>query len=674
MRSSQRAKRTLRDVYSVEATVGRKARMCGIAGVLGGPSRAALLIDLARMTGAVVHRGPDSAGVWLDESAGLALGHRRLAIVDLTDTGAQPMVSACGRYAITYNGELYNTEELRAELAAKGDVFRGHSDTEVLLAGLARWGLEVTLKKLVGIFAFGFWDRENRCLSLARDHLGVKPLYWSQGPNGFAFASELRALAALPWFDRALDMAGIGAFLQAKYIRAPLTIYRAASALPPGCHMSVRAEGPSAPKAYWRLEEVASRLAGQRAAAANAAEALESLEAILRNAVRRQMVSDVPLGAFLSGGIDSSTVVAMMQRASSRPVRTFSIGFDRPGFDEAPAAKAVAAHLKTDHTEHYVTDKDALELAPRMAGLFDQPHADVSNIATYLLCKMARAHVTVALSGDGGDELFFGYSRYLHAARVRRHVARLPGRVRGLLAAAIGGRALRNEGFAWPGRVARARWSAARLLHLARDDAGDVYRHFGTAWLDPGVMAPGAQADDAGWAERRSLLADPDERMMLHDSLTYLPDDVLAKVDRASMAVSLEARVPLLDHRVVEHAWGMSQSLKYQGGVGKWALKQVLYRYVPPALVDRPKQGFDAPIGSWLRGGLRDWGETLLSPAVIKRFGVLDPRPVQQLWKAHQSGTVDASPYLWCLLNLQSWLQDGHPAPATQAPLLEPTE
>lgn len=644
--------------------------MCGIAGILQTRDHSCLNESLLRMLNTLVHRGPDGSGIWLDESAGFALGHRRLSIVDLTASGAQPMLSECGRFVLSYNGELYNTKELRSELISKGDRFRGHSDTEVLLAALARWGVEGALKKLVGIFAFALWDRQKRSLVLARDHMGVKPIFWTAGPGGFAFASELKALATDPNFDRALDPAGLGSFLQFKYVRAPLTIYAAARALPPGSYMMVDATGAGVPQAYWRLEDVAARLAPQRRSQQDDQEAVDQLESMLSDAVSRQLVSDVPLGAFLSGGIDSSTIVSLMQRVSSSPVSTFSIGFDIPGINEAHIAKAVAAHLGTKHTELYVTEREAMDTVPKIAAIFDQPHADVSNIATYLLCQMAREHVTVSLSGDGGDELFFGYDRYFRARRLREAIAPIPPALRGFLANAIGGDRLRNVGFGQGGRISRARWSASRLLHFARRDSGSVFGHFVTAWLDPRVVAPSALADTGAWDANVGTLTDPDEQMMLNDSLTYLPDCVLSKVDRASMAVSLEARVPFMDHRVVEHAWGMGQGLKRRAGAGKWALREVLYRHVPREMVDRPKQGFDAPVGAWLRGGLRDWGEDLLSRTSIERYGALNATTTRDLWRVHQSGAVDASAYLWSLLCLQAWLKDGHPAPTAQGSLV----
>lgn len=644
--------------------------MCGIAGIVDVGRGLNLAARIAAMTQTLRHRGPDGSGRWIDADAGVALGHRRLAIVDLSEAGAQPMVSACGRYVLTYNGELYNTNELREALVSRGDRFRGRSDTEVLLAGIARWGLETTLQKAIGIFALAIWDRQERCLYLARDHLGVKPLFWSAQPHGILFASELRALAALPEFDRTLDRAAIGSFLQYKYIRAPLTIYAAAKALPPGCYMVFEADGSTALRRYWCLAEIAACSAPLREAQRNESELLDQLESVLSSAVSRQLVSDVPIGAFLSGGIDSSTIVAMMQRASTTPVRTFSIGFDMPGFDEAPAARAVAAHLRTDHTELYVTEREALAIVPTLATLFDQPHADVSNIATVLLCRMARAHVTVALSGDGGDELFFGYERYARVRRVRRVLRNVPAAIRGPLSDIILARSRRDLGFGEPGRIARVRWSASRVLHFSRQDIDDAFLHFSTGWLDPDAVARGAMSDTASWEEHKRVLVDPNERMMLHDSLTYLPECVLAKVDRASMAASLEARVPMLDHTVVEHAWRIGQALKHRDGVGKWCLRQILYRHVPQHIVDRPKRGFDAPVGAWLRGALRDWAADLLSRESLERQGVIDPTTTDVLWRAHQSGRVDTSSYLWSLLSLQAWLRDVHAIPAPAIAML----
>lgn len=639
--------------------------MCGIAGIWDRNGTQALEPRVRRMTDALVTRGPDRGGMWIDPDARIALGHRRLSIIDLSETGSQPMSSACGRYSITYNGELYNTRELREQLALRNVSFRGWSDTEVLVNAIAEWGLDAALGKINGIFAFAVWDRHTRTLSLARDRVGVKPLFWSYVNGKLLFASEVRALAALPEFDRSLDMEAIGSFLQYNYVRAPMTIYRSARALEPGCVMTIPVNGAPASHRYWDLAAIVAGTSGERGRDVDPKEEVDRLEALLLDAVGRQLVSDVPIGAFLSGGVDSSTVVALMQKIAARPVSSFSIGFEMPEFNEAEMARTVAAHLGTEHTELVVMEKDALDCVPDLPAIYDQPLADPSTIPTYLLCRLARKHVTVALSGDGGDELFYGYSRYGQAARVHSRLRPLPRIVRSLVGQsveAIGGRHFRRRGFERQGKIARLGWHAARLIDYASDDVKDVYLHFLTHWSEPGMVAPDAVRDEARWQASKRATPHFHELLMFHDTLTYMTDCVLAKVDRASMASSLEVRVPLLDHRVMELAWSLPQTLKHREGVGKWCLRQVLYRHVPQALVDRPKAGFGAPIGSWLRGPIRNWAEYLLSESVLRKWGVIDPVVAREVWSAHLSGKVDVSGRLWPLLMLQGWLEE------TQAP------
>ncbi len=636
--------------------------MCGIVGILDRTASADTLEpQVRRMSDTLVHRGPDGSGHWVDGEAGIAFGHRRLAIIDLTEAGHQPMRSHCGRYVITYNGELYNADEIRSELIAQGVAFRGTSDTEVLVNAISVHGLVRTLKALNGIFAFAVWDTSDRVLSLARDHVGIKPLFYSRNNARLAFASEVRALAIMDGFDRTLDFAAVGSFLQHNYIRAPLTIYRDVRSLEPGHVLTIGADGSVTDESYWDICDIVTRQAGDRRAATDDADVIDGLESILTDAVRRQLVSDVPIGAFLSGGVDSSTVVALIQKVASRPVRTFSIGFEDDKLNEAVVARAVADHLKTDHTELYVQEQDALDCVPNIARLYDQPLADTSTIPTYLLCKMAREHVTVALSGDGGDELFYGYSRFEKAAGLHDRLRRLPGPMRRLAGGALdvfGGRNLR-QGFPLSGASGeRARWHAGRLLHLAGRNPSDAYLHLHTHWAEPEQIAPGAITDRLRWPESEGVTESLRERMMLHDARTYMTDDVLVKVDRASMAASLEARVPLLDPRVIAHAWSLPMSVKFRDGETKWALRQVLYRHVPRALIDRPKSGFGAPIGAWLRGPLREWAEDLLSERALGDQGLFNVAAVRRVWEAHLSGRVDVSSYLWSVVMLQAWMRE----------------
>lgn len=637
--------------------------MCGIAGIWRSDGRLQDCInDVERMCASLIHRGPDGGGIWSDESAGLVLGHRRLAIIDLSEHGHQPMASADGRYQITYNGELYNSDELRAPLIARGIPFRGTSDTEVLVNAIATHGLDDALRQANGIFAFAVWDRKERSLSLARDRLGVKPLFYTDSVRGFAFASEVRALASISNFDRTLDDAGLGCFLQYNCIRAPLTVYRNAKALEAGRTLTVASRGQTSKRQYWSLSSVVATTRHERARVWPSAEAIDRLEECLTDSVRRQIISDVPIGCFLSGGIDSSTVAALMQKVSSHPIRTFSIGFENRAIDEARHAKEVAEHLGTNHQELYAGDRDAIELIPRMAEIYDQPFADLSTVPTYLLCRMARKHVTVALSGDGGDELFFGYTRFLNATRARRQLRRIPAPVRAATARALnlaGGKRLRSEGLMNTSNTGRVAWHFSRLIEFSQHDADDAYLHFATHWGEPAWVAPSTVGSSSQWCEAKAVTSDFQERMMLYDAQTFMTEQVLAKVDRASMAVSLEARVPILDHNVVDYAWQLPTEFKYRDGVGKWCLRQILHRHVPRELVDRPKAGFSAPLGDWLRGPLRDWCEDLLSENTLEAGGVLSSRVIRRIWTSHLKGGSDLSSLLWAPLMLQAWLVDG---------------
>lgn len=629
--------------------------MCGVAGAWDPHGRLDYELCARQISDALPHRGPDAEGLWIDRSAGLALAHRRLSIVDLSATGAQPMMSASGRYVISYNGEIYNTDELRQHLSNSGISFRGNSDTEIVVNAIDAWGLERAIVHLNGIFAFAVWDRATRTLSLCRDRLGVKPLFWSRCRGGVIFSSELRGLASVPEFDQAVDPDAVRMLLQRNYIQAPSTIYRSARSIEAGSVLHFHEKGAERIWRYWNLSDVVT--AGAAARTGTAAESsldLENLQSLLDDAISRQMIADVPLGAFLSGGIDSSTVVASMQRSTGVPVRTFSIGFDGSD-DEAAHAREVARHLGTHHTELRVDETLALKHLPTLAAGADQPLADQSAVPTFLLSKLAREHVTVALSGDGGDELFYGYDRYIRASRVQQGLRRVPRIVRmagsATIATFLGGY-LDREGLAATKAIGRRGWQAARLIDFAANEVADSYLHFITQWHEHGSRPADAELWEAG----RSATSSPQEHMMFHDTRTYLTDCVLAKVDRMSMANSLEVRVPLLDHRIVELAWRLPMAVKYRGGVGKWCLRQLLYGRVPQQLIDRPKAGFRAPLASWLRGGLREWADHLLSPNTLQRHGLVDVQAVRRLWLAHLGG-MDTSGPLSSILMLHGWLE-----------------
>ncbi len=649
--------------------------MCGIAGFLDlAPARdaASLQATVAAMADTLRHRGPDDAGVWVDAAAGVALGFRRLAIIDLSPHGRQPMASADGRYVVVFNGELYNFRALRADLErAAGVRFRGHSDTEVLVEAIAHWGLRAALDRFNGMFAFAVWDCHERRLHLVRDRLGEKPLYYGWVGGCFLFGSELAALRAHPAFDAEIDRGAVALYLRLGCVPAPYSIYRGIAKLPPGTLLTVPADDPGArprPAAYWSARAVAERGA-QAPLRGPVREIVAQLDALLRDAVRLRLEADVPLGAFLSGGIDSSTVVALMQAQSARPVKTFTIGFHEADYDEARHAAAVARHLGTEHTALYLTPDEALAAIPRLPTLYDEPFADPSQLPTFLVAELARGAVTVALSGDGGDELFGGYNRYFWGRSIWQKVGWLPRGVRGTAVAAL--TALSPE--AWGAVFARLGPALPRgvrqsnpgdKLHklaevLDADHAEALYLRLVSHWKEPAALVPGAAepatllTDRAAWAD----LPDFTQRMMFLDTVTYLPDDILTKLDRATMAVSLEARVPLLDHRVVEFAWRLPLALKIRRGQGKWLLRQVLDRYVPRALVERPKMGFGVPLDAWLRGPLRDWAEALLDEGRLRRDGLLDPAPIRAKWREHLSGQRNWQYYLWDVLMLQAWLE-----------------
>jgi len=638
--------------------------MCGIAGFLN--TRAAVsLADASEISAAMnrslQHRGPDDDGVWIDAEVGVSLVHRRLSIVDLSPAGHQPMVSADGRFVITFNGEVYSFPEIRKDLEARGVTFRGQSDTEVILESIGLFGLDATLPRMIGMFAIALWDRRDRTLTLFRDRLGIKPLYWAKFGKLFLFGSELKALRAHPGWTPRIDQSAVASFMRHNYIPAPHSIYEGVHKLEPGTILTLPWGGEPKIERYWDARAVA-REGTRHPLGGGDAELIEQLETLLQDAVRRRMIADVPLGAFLSGGIDSSTVVAMMQSANAGRVRTFTIGFAEADYDEAPHAAAVARHLGTEHTELTVTARQALDVIPHLPEWYDEPFADSSQIPTYLVSAMTRGHVTVALSGDGGDELFGGYNRYKLARRLWRNLILLPFPLRSALArtaTAIAADRWTNLLSGLPGRRVPAQigdkiYKAASLLR--QRDPNAVYLQLITHW-NPAAVAPGAPEQHGVLFDKRIASEFPDllSRMQFLDLVTYLPDDILTKVDRASMAVGLEARVPLIDHRVVEFAWRLPQRMKIRNGQSKWALRQILDRHVPRTIMERPKMGFGIPLGDWLRGPLRDWAEHLLSEQRLREAGLLDAALVRRHWQEHLSGDRNWQYLIWDVLMLEAW-------------------
>jgi len=639
--------------------------MCGIAGVLSrranSPSES-LRAQAKAMTDAIAHRGPDGEGFWVDGAAGIGLGHRRLAIIDLSDAGAQPISSACGRYILSFNGEVYNAEMLRPELLEHGHHFRGHSDSEVIVEGFSAWGIMPTLRRLVGMFAFAIWDRQERALTLVRDRLGKKPLYWAQVGNQYLFGSELKALrAADRTWQPQLDRDALASYLRFAYVPHPHCIYRGVYQLPPGHTLVLSGSGEPRLSSFWDLAAVAREGQANRWEGSET-EATDRLEALLSEAVRCRMVSDVPLGAFLSGGIDSSTVTALMQANAARPVKTFTIGFHEQGYNEAAHAAAVARHLGTEHTELYVDPHTARDVIPCLPDMFDEPFADSSQIPTFLVSEMTRRHVTVALSGDGGDEIFAGYNRHIHAASVARLRSRIPAGMRHAVASAI--EAVSPVAWTRVGRVLPSRLKQAefgdkmhKLSATLADGSDDWMIRSAGIWDVPDAVARGGHEFRSAWgmAGAQDIVANAMERLQYRDTLTYLPDDVLVKVDRATMAVALEARAPLLDHRVVAFSWTLPPNLKLRGRIGKYLLRQVLYRHVPQALMERPKMGFSIPLGDWLRGPLRGWAEDLLDERCLRQEGFFEPGAIHKKWQEHLEGRRNWQHQLWVILMFQAW-------------------
>ncbi|MBN1574888.1 MAG: asparagine synthase (glutamine-hydrolyzing) [Deltaproteobacteria bacterium] len=650
--------------------------MCGIAGML----KKGLTTDeaesiLERMGNTMIHRGPDDSGVWADVKAGIGFSYRRLAIIDLSMEGHQPMISKNGRHLISYNGEIYNFNEIRKDLEEEGLVsgWRGHSDTEVMLEAISAWGIEAAVSRFVGMFAFALWDRSERALHLVRDRLGIKPLYYGRMGKAFLFGSEMSALKVHPDFRGEIDRDVLSLYLKRNSVPSPYSIYKGVKKLPPGAILTIKdswevdREEPT-PRHYWNPKEIAEE--GYRNQfAGDEKEAVDALEEILGIAVKLRMIADVPLGVFLSGGVDSSTVTALMQKNSTRPIKTFTIGFHEAAYNEAVDAKAVAEHLGTEHTELYLDPKDALDVIPRLPMLYDEPFSDSSQIPTFLVSKMAREHVTVCLSGDGGDELFGGYNRHFWAPRLWRRLGWMPAGVRRGLAGLLE----RPSPVAWDSLSSRLDFIIPKGLKqrnlgdkvqklttvMGAEDKYDIYRRLVTHWDESTSVVPNSKELPSITSDKK-LWADIDDfslMMMYLDMVSYLPDDILTKVDRASMGVSLEARVPIIDHRVVEFSSSLPLSMKIKGGRGKWLLRQLLYRYVPKEIIDRPKMGFAVPIDTWLRVELREWGESLLSEKRLMAEGFFSPAPIRKRWEEHLSGRWNWQHHLWDILMFQAWLE-----------------
>lgn len=648
--------------------------MCGFAGILDLDRRTsveALRTIVARMADTLRHRGPDDGGIWVDVTAGVALAHRRLAILDLSPAGHQPMVSASGRYVIAFNGEIYNFQDLRRELEVATAIplsFRGHSDTEVMLAAFEHWGVRHAISRMNGMFAFALWDREEHVLHLGRDRLGEKPLYYGWVGRNFLFGSELKALRRHPEFRAEIDRGALALYLRHNCIPAPYSIYEGIYKLPPATILTVPTDSasPTGPIPYWSLREVAERGVNDPFAGSEE-EAVEQFDTLLRDAIKIRMLADVPLGAFLSGGLDSSTVVALMQAQSAQPVKTFTIGSYEADYNEADDATAVARHLGTEHTELYVTPAEAISVIPRLPEIYDEPFADSSQVVTFLVAQLARRHVTVSLSGDGGDELFGGYNRHVWNGSIWKVMSWAPRTMRRAAATTI--RAFRPQ--QWDALLRRLHAVLPKGLQhrnygyklhklaglLPARSPEDMYLLQASHWSDPESVVSRAKEPASVLTRAQAWPRVPHfaEQMMFLDTATYLPDDILVKMDRATMAVSLEARVPFLDHRVVEFAWRMPYAFKIRNGYGKWILRRLIHRYVPPQLIDRPKSGFGVPLDIWLRGPLRDWAESLLNERRLKSEGFFNPQAVREKWADYLAGSHTWQYHLWDVLMFQAW-------------------
>lgn len=648
--------------------------MCGITGFWDTTLKLdaqGLQAVAQQMTDTLFLRGPDDGGQWVDESRGIALGHRRLAILDLSPEGHQPMVSADSRFIIVFNGEIYNFLDIRKQLEQLGYKFRGHSDTEVMLASFCEWGLEKSIKSFNGMFAFALWDRRENVLHLGRDRFGEKPLYYGWFGSTFLFSSELKALRAYPNFSADVNRSSLTAMLRYKYVPAPNTIYENIYQLLPGTFLTIKGRNSSLnPITYWSAKEAAEQGSANRFTGSEN-EAVEQLEKLLKDSVALRMISDVPLGAFLSGGVDSSTIVALMQAQSEKPIKTFSIGFGEDEYNEAQYAQAVAEHLGTDHTEMYVSSQDAFDLIPKIPSFYDEPFGDCSQIPTFLLAQMTREHVTVSLSGDAGDELFSGYERYFDAADLWEKVNLLPSSIRKLVSKSLG----TIPPSAWDKIVAPfASFLPSRLTYptpgeqvqkirdlMLMPSADAIYSRLLSSFQDDAAsLVVGGEELSTALNGKFSLteLSDCIERFMYLDTVTYLPDDILVKVDRASMGVSLESRIPLLDPRIYDFAWSLPMSMKFKEGKSKHVLRQVLYKYVPSELIDRPKMGFGIPIHEWLRGPLRDWAEDLLDENRLQQEGFLEPKLIRKVWEEHINDEGDRGYGLWNILMFQAWLAE----------------
>ncbi len=656
--------------------------MCGIVGYwdLRHSIDADALAKIAdNMAGALVHRGPDDHGVWVDREAGIAFGHRRLSVIDISNRGHQPMLSSNDRYVLVYNGEIYNYRSLRRELEQCGHRFQGHSDTEVMITAFQEWGVETAIKHCLGMFAFAVWDRKQRQLWLGRDRLGEKPLYYGWSGTVFLFASELKALRKHPAWKKDIDRTALTLFMRHGYVPWPYSIYENIYKLPPASLLKMESHITSAttdfdpfpgdaaatlrrPHIYWDLDRIVG--ADKSSAVMDNDEAVRELERLIRESVARQLIADVPVGAFLSGGVDSSTIVALMQQESSGQVKTFSIGSSDEDYNEANFAKDIAVHLGTDHTELYVTPADAQALIPELPRIYDEPFADSSQIPTLLVSRLARETVTVALSGDGGDELFGGYDRYQWSERLWSVFRPVPRVFRTALGSLL--KAVPLTAWQMAARpIFRGSHSAGARVHrwaelLSVCSREELYWHIVSHWRRPQELV-------VNGVEPRYVFNDQSLRkeidnfvayMMYIDTRTYLPDDILTKVDRASMSASLEVRVPMLDQYVVAHAWRIQQNMNREATQTKWPLRAILHKYVPRELVERPKKGFAIPIGEWLRNSLRDWGEELLDPASILSDGFLNPIPIREKWAQHLSGAGDWQYPLWNVLMFQSWLKN----------------